>query len=162
MEGSVPRSILNIQSQSGSKSNLKTTVTQKPGLAGAKLEQRLRHLRSKTYVEAMKRLDAGTHEQDRIALDDLIQTVASEFPELTIDQRPLGIVSVCYLGQPYVVHVCDLSGNIIEHYESYKAMPALFERARPLALNAAYALIEVYADRLRAIAADGSVAVIDK
>lgn len=158
----MPRPILNAQNQPRSSLAVQPTATQSPNLTGAKLEQRLRQQRSKTYVEAMKRLDAGTHQQNRVALDELIQAITSEFPELTIDQRPLGIVSVCYLGAPYVVHICDLGGNIIEHYESYKAMPPLFERARPLALHSAYAFIEVYPETLRAIAADGSVAVIEK
>src|SRR2546422_11411360 len=119
----MPRPILNAQQQSNSRLTVQPLRMQAPGLPGAKLEQRLRQQRSKTYVDATKRLDAGTHQQNRVALDELLQAITSEFPELTADQRPLGIVSVCYLGAPYVVHICDLSGNIIEHYESYKAMP---------------------------------------
>ena len=137
-----------------------TSVT--GALASVKLQQRLRQQRSQVYIEALKRLDAGTHLQNRAALDALIEAIGAEFPELTIDQRPLGIVSVCYLGAPYEVHICDLNGKIIEHYESYKTMPPLFERARPLALHSAYAFIEVYPDTLRAIAADGLVSVIEK
>jgi hypothetical protein len=158
----MPRPILNAQEQFNSRLTVQPLRTQAPGVAGPKLEQRLRQQRSKTYVQAMKRLDAGTHQQNRAALDEVLQGIAAEFPELTIDQRPLGIVSICYLGAPYVVHICDLSGNIIEHYESYKAMPPLFERARALALHSAYAFIEVYSDTLRTVAADGSVSVIEK
>lgn len=131
-------------------------------LTGPKLQQRLRQQRSKGYVDAIKRLDAGTHQQNRAALDALLQVIGAEFPELTIDQRPLGIVSQCYLGAPYLVHICDLSGSIVEHYESYRAMPPVFERARALALHSAYAFVEVYPDQLRAVAADGSVSVIEK
>jgi hypothetical protein len=74
----------------------------------------------------------------------------------------LGVVSRCYLGAPYIVHMCDLGGNIVEHYESGRAMPSLFERARALALHSSYAFIEVYPDVLRAISANGSVSVIEK
>ncbi len=158
----MPRPILNAQQQSNSRLTVQPLRTQAPGLTGPKLEHRLRKQRSKTYVQAMKRLDAGTHQQNRAALDEVLQGIASEFPELTIDQRPLGIVSICYLGAPYVVHICDLSGNIIEHYESYRTMPPLLERARALALHSAYAFIEVYSDRLCAVAADGSLSVVEK
>lgn len=126
-------------------------------LAGPQLAMRLREKRSAKYVEAVQRLDAGTHQQSAAALQDAI---ASEFPELTIDQRPLGIVSKCFLGEPYEVHRCDLDGNIVEHFERHRAMPPLFERARGLAAHGAYKFIEIYADSLRAITADGSVAVL--
>jgi hypothetical protein len=160
----MPRPILDARNQEISRLTVQVqpTGTQTPGLTGVKLEQRLRQQRSKAYVDHMKRLDAGSHQHDRQGLDELLESIAAEFPELTIDQRPLGIVSVCHLGEPYVVHICDLGGHIIEHFESDKAMPPLFERARPLALHPGYAFIEVYPDTLRAIAADGSVSVIEK
>jgi hypothetical protein len=149
--------------------NAKLTVSPAPSqsslsgtLAGAKLQQRLREERSAAYIEAIKRLDAGTHQQNRAALDALVSAISAEFPELAIDQRPIGIVSRCYLGAPYVVHICDLTGDIVEHFESYRGMPPLFERARPLALHSAYAFIEVYPDTLRAVADDGSVSVVEK
>jgi hypothetical protein len=131
-------------------------------LSGARLEQRLRQERSKAYVAVLARLDAGTHQQNQAALQSLLETIAAEFPELAIDQRPLGFVSRCYLGAPYVVHICDLGSNIVEHFETYRNMPALFERARSLALHSGYVAIEVYPDKLRAIADDGSVSVIEK
>lgn len=131
-------------------------------LSGVKLQQRLRQQRSRTYIEAVKQLDAGTHQQNQAALNDLIKAISQEFSELTIDQRPLGMVSRCYLGAPYVVHVCDLSGNIVEHFESYRSMPSDFERARILAMHTDYLFIEVYPDRLRAVSPDGAVSVIEK
>ena len=129
-------------------------------LAGPQLAMRLREKRSAKYVEAMQRLDAGTHQQNAAALQELLDAMASEFPELTIDQRPLGTVSKCFLGEPYEVHRCDMDGNIVEHFQRHQAMPPLFERARGLAAHGAYRFIEIYADSLRAIAADGSVAVL--
>jgi len=131
-------------------------------LQGPKLQQRLRHTRSKTYVEAIRRLDAGTHHADRAGFEALLEAIANEFPDLGIEQRPIGIVSECYLGAPYEVHICDLSGGIIEHFETYRAMPPLFERGRALALHPAYAFVEVYTDTLRAISLDGSVSMIER
>lgn len=129
-------------------------------LARPQLAMRLREKRSAKYVEAMQRLDAGTHQKNAAALQELLDAISAEFPELAIDQRPLGIVSKCFLGAPFEVHRCDLDGNIVEHFERHRSMPPLFERARGLAAHGAYKFIEIYADSLRAIAADGSVAVL--
>lgn len=126
----------------------------------AQLESRLRQKRSARYLEAIRRLDAGTHVADRDALKSLLEEIGREFPDLTLDQCPLGIVSTCYLGAPYQVHVCDLGGEIIEHYETFRPMPAPFESARNLALHPSYAFVEVYADGCRTVSADGTVAWI--
>jgi hypothetical protein len=126
----------------------------------AQLQQRLRQSRSKAYVEAIKRLDAGTHHADRTALETLIEAIASEFPELGIEQRPMAIVSRCYLGPPYEVHICDFGGGIVEHFETFRSMPPLCERGRALARHSAYAFIEIYPDMMRAVGEDGSVSVI--
>jgi hypothetical protein len=131
----------------------------RPPVQGPRLQKQLRCSRSRAYIEAMTRLDAHAHNADAAALQDLIEAIANEFPELGIDQRPLGIVQRCYLGQPYEVHICSLKGEIIEHYETYRSMPPLFERARTLALHPAYAFVEVYADALRAVSVDGTVSV---
>jgi hypothetical protein len=109
----------------------------------------------------MKRLDVGTHHANHAGLEALIDAISAEFPELGIDQRPMGIVSRCYLGAPYEVHICDLGGGIVEHFETFRGMPPLYERARSLAGHSSYAFIEVYADTLRAVSADGSVSVIE-
>jgi hypothetical protein len=126
----------------------------------AQLESRLRRKRSAGYREAIRRLDAGTHLADHEALKSLLEEISREFPDLTLEQRPLGIVSTCYLGPPYQVHVCNLGGEIIEHYETFRPMPAPFEGARALALHPSYAFVEVYADGCRAVSADGAVAWI--
>src|SRR4051794_15931109 len=67
-------------------------------LTAAQLDSRLRQKRSGRYVEQMKRLDAGTHLQNAAALQELLDAITAEFPDLAIDQRPLGLVSKCYLG----------------------------------------------------------------
>ncbi len=113
------------------------------------------------YIDAMKRLDAGSHHENRAELDALIQAIAGEFPELTIEQRPLGIVGACYLGAPYEVHICDLAGGIVEHFERSRAMPPQFERARSLAVHPSYVFIEIYPDCVRAVGVGGAVSVID-
>lgn len=131
------------------------------GLGGPALQRRLRQARSQRYCDAMNRLDAGTHHQDRTGLEELIAAIAAEFPELTVDQRPLGLVSRCHLGPPYDVHICDLAGSIIEHFETSRSMPDTYERARQLARHGRYAFVEIYADHVCAVSADGTAAVID-
>ena len=129
-------------------------------LAGPRLAARLRQKRSNGFVDLISKIDVSHHHHDQQALDQLIAAIGAEFPELTIDQRPLGIVAKCYLGHPYEVHVCDLAGGIVEHFELGRAMPPLFERARSLARHNTYRFIEVYADSLRAVSEDGSVSVL--
>jgi hypothetical protein len=137
-------------------------TTARSTLQGPRLQQRLREKRSTKYLQAMSRLDAGTHHADRTSLESLLEAISSEFPELGIEQLPVGIVSQCYLGAPYEVHICDLSGGIVEHFETFRAMPPLYERGRALAQHPSYAFIEIYADTLRAVSIDGSVSVIEK
>jgi hypothetical protein len=132
-----------------------------PSIDRARLAQRLRERRSRRYVDAVTRLDAGTHSANAAALHDLLQAIADEFPELGIEQHPLGFVSRCYLGAPFVVHICDIAGNIVEHFEDWKTMPPFFERARALALHGSYQFVEVYRDTLRAVDSNGTVAVIE-
>ena len=161
----MPRPILGTQYSTENvslKPDLTASKATSGALSGARLDQLLRQQRSPAYLNALSKLDAGTHQQNQAALQSLLEAIMGEFPELAIDQRPLGFVSRCHLGAPYVVHICDLSGNIVEHFEIYRAMPLLFEPARPLALHACYIAIEVYPDKLRAIADDGSVSVIEK
>ena len=128
----------------------------------AQLQQRLREKRSTKYLQAVTRLDAGTHHADRAGLDALLEAISNEFPELGIEQLPVGIVSQCYLGAPYEVHICDLKGGIIEHFETFRPMAPLFERGRSLSLHPSYVFVEVYPDTLRAVSLDGSVSVIER
>ncbi|HEV7488295.1 MAG TPA: hypothetical protein VGQ65_21685 [Thermoanaerobaculia bacterium] len=109
----------------------------------------------------MQRLDAGTYQLDAAALQALLDALTAEFPELGVDERPLGVVSRCLLGSPYEVHICDLAGGIIEHFQQGHSMPPLFERARSIAAHGAYAFIEIYVSTIRAVAADGAVSVLN-
>lgn len=126
----------------------------------ARLDLRLRRPRSADLFAALGRLDAGTHLDDRAALDALLAAIEEELGDLAMDERPLGIVARCFLGAPYEVHVCDLAGSIIEHFQTDRSMPPPFEAARRLAVHGAYQFVEVYPESLRAIASDGSVAVL--
>jgi hypothetical protein len=136
-------------------------ATAKTHLSPAQVAQRLRQKRSSAYLERIQRLDAGTHRQNAAGLQELLDAIAAEFPELGVDERPIGIVSRCFLGPPYEVHICDPAGGVIEHFQHGRSMPPLFERARSLAAHGAYALIEIYVSTIRAVAADGAVSVLN-
>lgn len=112
-------------------------------------------------MEAINRIDAGGHQMDHAARASLLEAISNEFPDLCIDQLPLGLVGRCYLGSPFEVHICAPDGEILKHFETFRAMPPPFERARSLALHPAYAFVEIYSDTLRAVATDGSVSVIE-
>ena len=116
--------------------------------------------RSQKYMDAIAKLDAGGHVHNQQQVEAVIAIIREEMPEIEIDMGPVGIVSKCYLGTPYEVHTLDITGGIIEHYETFRKMPGLLERARGLARSGSYAFIEVYADALRAVKTDGSVAVL--
>ena len=157
----MPRSILGTETRSSALRAGERAALPNTRLSAPQVAQRLRQKRSAAYVEAVTRIDAGSHHRNAAALQELLDAINAEFPDLGIDERPLGAASRCFLGAPYEVHICDLSGQIIEHFEQWRAMPPLFERARSLAAHGAYAFIEIYVSTIRAVAPDGSVSVLN-
>lgn len=125
-----------------------------------KLNRMLRKSRSKEYMEALHKLDAGGHTHNQHKVDEIINAILAEFPEVDITGILLGYVSICYLGEPYEVHTLDLTGRIIQHYQVGQALPDGLEKARSLALRGRYEFIEVYTDCCRCISANGSVSVV--
>lgn len=125
-----------------------------------KLDRMLRKTRSKEYMEALHSLDAGGHVHNKNQVDEIMNTIKNEFPEVDIAGILLGFVSICYLGAPYEVHTLDVSGNIIEHYKIGHPLPGGLEKARGIALKGGYEFIEVYVDCLRAVNSSGTVSVI--
>jgi len=125
-----------------------------------RLDKMLRKPRSKAYMEAIHKLDAGGHVHNQQKVNEIIETIQNEFPEVTITGIMLGIVSKCYLGDSYEVHTLDINGNIIEHYQIGQTLPNGLEKARSIALRGGYEFIEVYIDCCRAVSLNGSVSVI--
>jgi hypothetical protein len=130
-------------------------------VTGEALTARLRVKRSAAYLSALTKLDAGGHGINREAARTLIDAVRTEFPELTMDQLPLGIVATCYLGDPFEIHILDIAGCIVTHFKRGEPMPGGLEKARAIGMNAYYAFVEVYATSVRAVRADGSVTVTE-
>lgn len=124
------------------------------------LDRLLRKPRSKEYMQAVTRLDAGGHTHNQSKVNEIIDAIRNEFPEVEINGILIGIVSTCYLGDPYEVHTLNISGSIIEHYKRGQALPGQLEKARNAAIRGGYSFIEVYVDCCRCISADGSVSVV--
>ena len=122
-----------------------------------------RKKRSSKYVDIIKTFDIEAHNISQAKINEIINDIKNEFPELSIDDLPIGIVAKCYLGQPYEVHSLSLIGNvIIKHYKIQESLPADLEKARVLANNDRYAFVEVYKNKLIAVKNDGSTAVIER
>jgi len=112
--------------------------------------------RSKKYLDLIAGLDAKTL-TDTKGMDDLIKAIQEEFGTAELADLPLGIVAKCFLGHPYEVHTLDLSrSQIVKHYKVNEAMEADFEKARTVAMHNAYALVEVYKDKIILIREDGT------
>ena len=126
-----------------------------------RLDRLLRKPRSKAYMEAMHKLDAGGHVHNQHKVDEIIDAIRAEFPEVDITDVLLGCVAVCYLGEPYEVHTLDITGSIIEHYKAGQRLPGALEKARAIAIRGGYSFIEVYSDCCRCISANGSVSVVN-
>lgn len=124
-----------------------------------KLDRLLRQPRSKAYMDAIHKLDAGGHVHNQNKVNDIINAIKEELPEVVLGGI-LGYVAICYLGKPYEVHTLDVTGGIIEHYKAGQTLPNGMEKARSIAMRGGYDFIEVYVDCCRAISSNGTVSVI--
>ncbi len=61
-----------------------------------KLDRILRKKRSKEYMNALHSLDAGGHVHNQQKVNEIINVIKNEFPEVEISGVLLGYVSTCY------------------------------------------------------------------
>lgn len=158
----MPKPILNsYQSQKQTQaSHIMTSNLKQPQIDKLSLDRLLRKSRSKEYLDAIHQLDAGGHVHNKKEVNEVINTIKSEFPDVDINGILLGFVAKCYLGAPYEAHTLDLVGEIIEHYKRGETLPGGLDKAKSIALHGGYDFIEVYTDCCRAISSNGSVSVI--
>ena len=158
----MPKPILNsFQSQNKTQaSHIMTSNLKQPQIDKLSLDRLLRKSRSKEYMDAIHQLDAGGHVHNKKEVNEIINTIKSEFPDVDINGILLGFVAKCYLGAPYEAHTLDLVGEIIEHYKRGETLPGGLDKAKSIALHGGYDFIEVYTDCCRAISSNGSVSVI--
>lgn len=124
------------------------------------LDRLLRKSRSKAYMDAIHKLDAGGHVHNQNKVNSIIDAIREEFPEVELSGLLLGIVSICYLGKPYEVHTLDITGEIIEHYKAGQTLTGGLEKARSIAMRGGYDFVEVYSDCCRCVSSNGSVSVV--
>jgi hypothetical protein len=141
-------------------SHIMTSNLKQPQIDKLSLDRLLRKSRSKEYMDAIHQLDAGGHVHNKKEVNEIINTIKSEFPDVDINGILLGFVAKCYLGTPYEAHTLDLVGEIIEHYKLGEILPGGLDKAKSIALHGGYDFIEVYTDCCRAISSNGSVSVI--
>ena len=157
----MPRPMLKRESKQETGSLSLTSMTRKTThLDPVEIDAMLRKKRSAAYVKACQNLDAGGHTTNQKQVAAILGALRDEFPEIELAGIFLGLVSKCYLGDPYEGHTLDPAGEIIEHYKKGQSLPGGLEKARHLAAMGSYAFIEVYTDCCRAIGEDGSVSVV--
>lgn len=158
----MPKPILNsYQSQKQTQaSHIMTSNLKQSQIDKLSLDRLLRKSRSKEYMDAIHQLDAGGHVHNKKEVNEIINTIKSEFPDVDINGIFLGFVAKCYLGAPYEAHTLDLVREIIEHYKRGETLPGGLDKAKSIALHGGYDFIEVYTDCCRAISSNGSVSVI--
>ncbi|MFD0712930.1 hypothetical protein [Paenibacillus sp. GCM10027626] len=154
------RPILGVKKETETRLNTSVQHQATIELKGLELEKRLRKKRSDAYTEAVTQLDAGGVVCRTDKVQELLQMIANEFPELKPHQFPNGIISKCYLGSPYEVHTLNAALAIIEHYKAGHALPSELEKGRALALHPGYAYIEVFSDSICAVTHSGNVSMI--
>ena len=159
------RLLLNTSSPAQTILDSRATVASKTTLSPAALEARLRQPRSAAYLAALTQIDSGGHVCDPQAVQRLLAALREEFPDLSIENHPLAIVAQCFLGAPFEVHTFDFGAEIhpshvVHHYKTFEMLPAPLEAARSLALNPAYAFVEVYTDKLIPVAFARTVSLL--
>jgi hypothetical protein len=150
------RQIINTNTNTSLDINFRKSISTELKSGPVTSDRVLLQKRSSKFIQALTSLDTGTL-TDTKGFAELIDKLKNEFGELGITEIPLGIVSKCYLGHPYEVHVLDLSGTqIINHYKRGESLPPLLEKARNLAIGNQYVLIEVYAAKMILVKSDGT------
>lgn len=98
--------------------------------------------RGAELLDAVSRIDTYTTPQAQAEIRSWLQEVY----EARGGGMLLGLFSHCYLGAPYIDHVLDFGGEIVDHYTPSQTVPAIYMPARAYAISEAYRYIEIYAD----------------
>jgi len=158
----MPKPIINLKKVQAENLTQNLAFESKSSFKSNSPELVLRRKRSQNYVNILKKLDIAGHNISQDKINEIINAIKNELPELSIDEFPIGIVAKCYLGEPYEVHTLSMLGkSIVEHYKIGQSLPEGLEKARNLANNENYEFVEVYHNKIIAIKEDGSTAIIE-
>jgi hypothetical protein len=114
--------------------------------------------RSRRYLDAMTRLDATT-DITPAEIQEIVDDIRRDFTDRWA-ALPLGLVSRCYLGEPFEVHTLTPDGGILEHYHVGQRLPGPLEAGRAHSLSGLHLAVEVYLDRLVCIRTDGTTVTL--
>lgn len=116
--------------------------------------------RSSAYLQTISKIDEVNITNTK-GFTELLDQIKEEFGTPEILNNMKGIVSKCYLGEDFVVHILDITGEkIIQHFRRNESMPADFEQARSLALHICYLFVEVYQNKLVCVRDDGTAIIV--
>ena len=91
----MPRYMVNLQNQQKQQNQLDLSLQAKPQskmkLNQMQIDRVLSRKRSKEYMDAIARLDAGGHVHNQHMVDALIRIIQEELPEIEIDMGPQGL-----------------------------------------------------------------------
>lgn len=125
-------------------------------------EKLLRLTRSEEYLEKCNALDVNGCELSKASIQVIVDDIKNSFEklEIPVEEFPTSLIAKCYLGADFEVHKLDLQGNILLHYRANQKMDEKCEKARNIAQNPNYKVIEIYDSCLRAIDKKGRVSKI--
>ncbi len=155
----MPKPIININQQQ--RESIAGVFNQNTNKSFESPELVFRRKRSQEYINKLKKLDILGHNISQSEINEIINAIKNELPEISMDKLPIGIIAKCYLGKPYEVHTLSMLGKfIVKHYKLQEPLPDGMEKARNLANNENYEFVEVYRDKIIAVKSDGSVSII--
>ena len=125
------------------------------------IQRALRKRRSTKYMEIMSKLDAGSGHISQHDINEMIQAIRDEFPDIEIVNEFLGSMAICHLPGNYDVHTLNPGDNSITHFHMGYSFEAPLDKCRNLCRMPDYLFVEIYSNQLRAISPNGAVANID-
>ena len=139
---------------------LKPETTQNLRTNPTEVQRMLRRRRSPKYMQIMSKLDAGSTHISQKDIEEMIEAIREEFPDIDILNEYVGCMAVCHLGEPFEVHTMNVGEQRIVHFHANYEFESPLNKCRQLCLMPEYQFIEVYTNEFRAISANGAVANI--
>lgn len=128
---------------------------------GPSTQRALRKRRSQKYMDIMSKLDAGSGNISPRDIEDMIQAIREEFPDIEIFNEYCGCMAICHLPGNFDVHILSPGSNCITHFGAGFGFETPLDSCRNLCRMPEYRFVEVYTNSLKAISANGAVANID-
>lgn len=149
-----------LQTENRLSATLKPEEKQESRTNPVEIQRVLRKRRSAKYMEIMSKLDAGTGHISQHDIDEMIQAIRDEFPDIEIVNNYCGSMAICHLPGNFDVHTLNPSDSSITHFREGYGFEAPLDKCRNLCQMSEYLFVEVYTNQFRAISPNGAVANI--